>query len=463
MKSWSLRSLQLRLVVRLAVLFAAGSAAIVGILLWRAYETAGSLGDRELSLRAADLAKHVSIDPQGRAHLTLPAPLQEAYAATPASDIFAVRDSGGHLIAAMPETFGPLVAHWPTPTDDPSYFHLAGISGNAEDYYGLGITLDSAAGPVSIWVARAAGATAFVHSLLAEFVFDVAWVIPLFMLLVLAVAVLAIRGAMKPVREVSDIAAAIGPAATSVRLPSAYLPSEIVPLVSAVNRALERLEAGFAVQRQFTANAAHELRTPLAIVTGALEAMESTDEVAKLRADVARMNRLVEQLLSVARLDSVALDVSQAVDLNEIAKEVVAALAPWAVAQGRRLSFAPADSSVVITGNGHAIADALRNLVENAVTHGPLGSEVTVATSAEASLSVADHGPGVAEADRERIFDRFWRGKSAAVHGAGLGLAIVAEIMKAHGGRVSVSPGPDGGAIFTLAFRPHVPRAVGCG
>lgn len=463
MKSWSLRSLQLRLVVRLAVLFAAGSAAIVGILLWRAHETAGSLGDRELSLRAADLAKHVSIDPQGRAHLTLPAPLQEAYAATPASDIFAVRDSGGHLIAAMPETFGPLVAHWPTPTDDPSYFHLAGISGNAEDYYGLGITLDSAAGPVSIWVARAAGATAFVHSLLAEFVFDVAWVIPLFMLLVLAVAVLAIRGAMKPVREVSDIAAAIGPAATSVRLPSAYLPSEIVPLVSAVNRALERLEAGFAVQRQFTANAAHELRTPLAIVTGALEAMESTDEVAKLRADVARMNRLVEQLLSVARLDSVALDVSQAVDLNEIAKEVVAALAPWAVAQGRRLSFAPADSSVVITGNGHAIADALRNLVENAVTHGPLGSEVTVATSAEASLSVADHGPGVAEADRERIFDRFWRGKSAAVHGAGLGLAIVAEIMKAHGGRVSVSPGPDGGAIFTLAFRPHVPRAVGCG
>ena len=463
MKPWPLRSLQLRLVVRLAVLFAAGSAAIVGILLWRAYETADSLGDRELGLRAADLAKHVSTDPEGHARLTLPAPLQQAYAAMPASDIFAVRDSGGHLIAAMPETFGPLVAHWPTPTDDPSYFHLAGIESDAEDYYGLGVTLDSAAGPVSIWVARAAGATAFVHSLLAEFVFDVAWVIPLFMLLVLAVAVLAIRGAMKPVREVSDIAAAIGPAATSVRLPSAHLPGEIVPLVTAVNRALERLEQGFAVQRQFTANAAHELRTPLAIVTGALDAMESSDEVARLRADVARMNRLVEQLLSVARLDSVALDVSQAVDLNEIAKEVVATLAPWALAQGRTLAFADAACSVVITGNGHAIADALRNLVENAVTHGPLGSEVTVATSAEGSLSVSDHGRGVAEADRERIFDRFWRGKCAAVHGAGLGLAIVAEIMKAHGGRVSVSPGPDGGAIFTLAFRPHVPRAAGCG
>jgi signal transduction histidine kinase len=142
---------------------------------------------------------------------------------------------------------------------------------------------------------------------------------------------------------------------------------------------------------------------------------------------------------------------------------VVATLAPWALAQGRTLAFADAACSVVITGNGHAIADALRNLVENAVTHGPLGSEVTVATSAEGSLSVSDHGRGVAEADRERIFDRFWRGKCAAVHGAGLGLAIVAEIMKAHGGRVSVSPGPDGGAIFTLAFRPHVPRAAGCG
>jgi signal transduction histidine kinase len=457
MKPGPLRSLQLRLVVRLAVLFAVGSAAIVGVLIWRAYNTADSLGDRELSLRAEDLAKYVSTDAQGGIRLLLPPSLQKAYAATPAVDIFAIRNRDGRIVAATPAAFGPLVARWPKPTDDPSYFRLAGIEGDGQDYYGLGITLDSTAGPVSIWVARAAGANAFVHSLMEEFVFDIAWVIPLFMLLVLAVAVLAIRGAVKPIREVSDIAAAIGPASTAVRLPSAHLPSEIVPLVAAVNRALERLEQGFAVQRQFTANAAHELRTPLAIVTGALEAMEPSADLAKLKADVDRMNRLVEQLLSVARLDAVALDVSQAVDLNEVAQDVVANLAPWALAQGRTLAFSAGAAAVPVTGNAYAIADALRNLAENAIAHAPPRSEVTVATKAEGSISVIDHGPGVAEADRARIFERFWRGKGASSQGAGLGLAIVAEIMKAHGGNVRVDARPGGGAVFTLVF-PPTPR-----
>lgn len=454
MKPAPLRSLQLRLVIRLAVLFVIASAAIVGVLIWRAYDTVDSLGDRELSLRAEDLARYVSTDAQGHAHFRLPANLQAAYAATPALDVFAIRTRDGRIVAAKPETFGSLIERWPAPTDDPSYFHLAGIEGNAQDYYGLGIMLDSAAGPLSIWVARAAGANAFVHSLLREFIVDIAWVIPLFMLLVLAVAVLAIRSTVKPIREVSDIATAIGPASTSVRLPTEHLPSEIVPLVTAVNRALERLEQGFAVQRQFTANAAHELRTPLAIVTGALETMEPSTEIAKLQADVGRMNRLVGQLLSVARLDAVALDVSQTVDLNEVASDVVANLAPWALSQGRTLAFSAGAAAVPVAGNAYAIADALRNLIENAIAHAPARSEVTVATDVAGNVSVADHGPGIVETDREQIFDRFWRGRGIASQGAGLGLAIVAEIMKAHGGSVRVETRPGGGAIFTLDFPP---------
>ena len=292
-----LRSLQLRLAVQLAALFIIGSAAIVGVLVWRAYDTAGTLADRELSLRAADLAKYVAPAPDGTPRLALPAALRDAYGAAPDADIFAVRAGDGRLIAALPEAFGSVVERWPATTDDPSYFHLPGLAGKTQDYYGLGISVDSAAGPLSIWVARAAGATALVHSLLEEFVLDIAWVIPLFMLLALGVAILAIRSTLRPIREVSEIAASIGPGATSIRLPQANLPSEIVPLVSAVNRALGRLEQGFAVQRQFTANAAHELRTPLAIITGALENLEPNPEVGKLKVDVARMNRLVEQLL----------------------------------------------------------------------------------------------------------------------------------------------------------------------
>lgn len=458
------RSLQLRLAVQLAALFLLGSAAIVGVLVWRAYDTAGTLADRELSLRAADLAKYAAAAPDGTPRLALPAALREAYGAAPDADIFAIRAGDGRLVAALPEAFGSVVERWPATTDDPSYFHLPGLAGKTQDYYGLGISVDSPAGPLSIWVARAAGATALVHSLLEEFVLDIAWVIPLFMLLALGVAILAIRSTLRPIREVSEIAASIGPGTTSVRLPQANLPSEIVPLVSAVNRALGRLEQGFAVQRQFTANAAHELRTPLAIITGALENMEPNPEVGKLKTDVARMNRLVEQLLSVARLDAIALDVSGTVDLNDVAHEAVANLAPWALTQGRAVAFVGADRPVVVHGNAYAIDDAIRNLVENAVVHAPPRSEVTVSTRAGGSIDISDHGPGVPQEDRALIFERFWRGKAAPSHGAGLGLAIVAEIMKAHGGSVRVDAGPDGGAVFTLVFRPApspAPAAVG--
>jgi signal transduction histidine kinase len=446
-----LPSLQRRLVTRLAALFVAGSLVIVAVLVYRAYDTADTLNDRELSLRAADLARYVVRDADGSARLVLPPGLRDAYDAAPGV-AFAVRSRDGRIIDALPASFGSLVARWPEPTDDPSYFHLAGIAGNAKDYYGLGISLDGPAGPLSIWVARAEDANALVHSLLQEFVLDIAWVIPLFMLLALAIAILAIRGALRPIRQVSEIAASIGPSTTSTRLPEENLPSEIVPLVSAVNRALGRLEQGFAVQRQFTANAAHELRTPLAIVTGALDNMQATDEVIRLKADVDRMNRLVEQLLSVARLDAIALDVSATVDLNEIARETVATLAPWALAQGVSLAFSGSEDHVEVKGNGHAIADAIRNLLENAVVQAPPRSEVTVSTLAEGRVQVADRGPGVPEQDRVSIFERFWRGKGAARPGAGLGLAIVVETMKAHGGSVAVESGPNGGAVFTLVF-----------
>ncbi len=448
MKRFRFQSLQVRLAVRLASLYVIATLIATAVLIYGAYDTASSLNDRELSGRAEDLARAVSRDGAGQTRFALPARLASAYAES-MDDIFAVRDAGGHLLAASPVEFGAQVSKWPLAKDDQSYFHLVDLG--TREYPGLSVELASAAGPVSISVARAAGANALVSSLLREFVFDVAWASPLLMLATLGIGVFVVRNGLKPVRDISRIAAGIGPDTTSVRLASDDLSAEIKPLVDAINHALDRLERGFAVQRQFTANAAHELRTPLAIVTAALEAMQGNGELTKVRADVARMNRLVDQLLRVARLDSVALDFD-VVDLNEVASSVVATMAPWAITQERTVAFVGAEAPARTRANSVAVADAIRNLIENAVLHSPLGGEVTVTVQPGARVSVADRGCGVPLGDRERIFDRFWRGQGPKTAGAGLGLAIVQEIMKAHGGEVTVSDNPGGGALFTLAF-----------
>jgi len=450
------RSLQVRLAVRLAVLYVAAAAIAVGVLVYQAYDTAGSLNDRELGLRAEDLARAMVADGAGQPHLDLPSKLAAAYAAAPEDDLFAIRDTNGRIIAASLAEFGDRVSKWPPATDEPSYFRLSGAGSEdfgSETYYGLSVALQTAAGPMWISVARTEGSDALIRSLLREFVLHAIWVSPLLMLATLAIGIFAIRNGLKPVREISRMAASIGPDATSVRLPERNLPTEIMPLVHSINHALDRLAKGFAVQREFTANAAHELRTPLAIITSALETMNRNSELEKLRTDVARMNRLVEQLLRVARLDAVALEFGT-VDLNKVASSVVAAMAPWAIAQGKAIAFAGTEWPVNVKANAHALEDALRNLIENAVAHAPAGTEVTVTVDRAGRIDVADRGRGVPPKDRENIFKRFWRGAGEKKEGAGLGLAIVSEIMRAHRGSVSVADNPGGGALFTLSFPP---------
>ena len=453
-----IRSLQVGLALRVAALYILATIAVIAVLMTRAYDTARSLSDQELLLRARDLAGHVSVGTNGLPRLELQPNLAAVYEAGPGGDVFAVRDANGRLIAAVPPRFGELVAGWPQAPAEAVHFSAQLGTGG---YDGLGISLDSVAGPVSVAVARSDVRAVAVYALLRKFIHDTMWAVSFLVLAALAVGILGVRRGLKPVRDLSEMAAAIGPHTMQMRLPDKDIPSEIAPLVTAVNRALDRVEQGFAVQRQFTANAAHELRTPLAIINAALDETEGNEDLVELKADVARMNRLVEQLLRVARLDAVLLDISEIVELNEVAGNVVATMAPWALIQQRKLAFNSSDVPMHAKGNRHAIADEIRNLVENAVVHSPAGTEVLVGVNRDARVSVADRGPGIPSADRDRIFDRFWRGAGAHAGGAGLGLAIVNEIMKAHGGIVSVEDGSAGGAVFTLQFASARPSGHG--
>jgi len=139
------RSLQARLALRLALVYVAAITVAVGVLVYRAYETADSLNDRELSLRAEDLGRSIVIDGSGALHLHLPAKLAAQYAAGLDRDVFAIRTPDGHSIAASPPSFGERVAHWPAASDDPSYFRLTELGTSVGNYYGLSVAVDSAA------------------------------------------------------------------------------------------------------------------------------------------------------------------------------------------------------------------------------------------------------------------------------------------------------------------------------
>jgi signal transduction histidine kinase len=445
------RSLQLQLALSLAAVYLAATAIAVLALLYQAYSTADALSKEDLNRRARHLASLATADASGTPRFDLPDWLDALYRS--GAFLYAVSRPDGPVVATSSPDVGDLVSRLPVPRDGPEYFRLRSFGAIGRDYFGLTVNLDSRVGPLRVTIARAADDDVLVRSLLREFVFNISWLIPLIVAATLAIGVLAIRRGLRPLRQVSASAAAIDPGTISVRLPEGNVPTEIRPLVAAVNRALDRLEKGFVTQRQFTANAAHELRTPLSILTTALEHLPGNGEIAMLRKDAARMNRLVEQLLRVARLDAVALDTSGAVDLSAVARDVVAYMAPLALANGRSLAAQGTEQPVVVHGNRHAIEDAIRNLVENAVAYAPPSTEIVVDVKPPAAVNVSDRGPGIAPGDREHIFDRFWRGKDSPGPGSGLGLAIVSEIMRAHHGSVLVGDNPGGGAAFTLSFQ----------
>jgi signal transduction histidine kinase len=282
-------------------------------------------------------------------------------------------------------------------------------------------------------------------------------VVPILLLAIL-IAIHTLSRALLPVARAAEEANRITVDTVGKRLDTA-VPAEIRPLVDAVNRALARLDAGFAEQRRFTANAAHELRTPLSLLRARLDGMPSTAEAESIRLDLERMTRLIEQLLAVSRLDSRLPMVKAELDLVEVAGDIVARLAPLAVSEDKQVSLTAPDHAVRILGNTDTLAAAIRNLVENALRFTPPGSAVEVVVADGPRLEVHDAGPGIRPEDRPHLFERFWRGRDRQ-GGAGLGLAIVAEVVAQHGGRIAVDRSPLGGALFRITFAASAPKAA---
>ena len=272
-------------------------------------------------------------------------------------------------------------------------------------------------------------------------------------LLVLSVAVyLTLRRMLRPLHEVSAAAARIGPRSIGTRLDTRGLPNELVPTVDAFNQALDRLERGFRVQQDFLASAAHELKTPLALIRAQVELDKSADRQALLQ-DIDLMARQVQQLLQLAEVSEPRNYVFEPVDVDGVAGEVAGYLVRLAERRAVRLELelaaAPAGARS-LRADRSALFILLKNLVENALQHTPAGAAVRVRADAD-GVSVHDEGSGIADEHFGKLFTRFWRGPQRRDEGAGLGLAICQEIAAAHGWALSARNG-ERGAEFRLAF-----------
>jgi two-component system, OmpR family, sensor histidine kinase QseC len=266
---------------------------------------------------------------------------------------------------------------------------------------------------------------------------------------------LTVRAALGPLRRLSGILAQRSLHDSSPLVaPTPY--RELMPLEASLNRLFERVGAGLAREKSFVNDAAHEMRTPLAVISTQAHLLAASEGTAReeargrLQSAIERASHLTQQLLRLAQADATAQAARQPVDVMNVARDALAGFVERAAAQQSELSLEGPDN-LVVHSERQGLRSVFENLIDNALRYGGPGVsvEVRVAGSVAAGathwqLWVADNGPGIALAQRERVFERFWRGQHEHSRGAGLGLAIVQEVTRSLGGDVHVEEGLHG-------------------
>lgn len=344
---------------------------------------------------------------------------------------YRVLDASGHvvLMSAAGEAFWP--ADSAVPRLEPGRF----------EFERDGVAMRGATASVErngrTWFLQCAVSTRFLQFMYGTFALPFTsagiTVFSLVLLLVFSACVyVTLRYALAPLRQISESAAAISPHSLGARLQTDAAPAEIAPLVDSFNRVLDRLEHGYRIQQEFLATAAHELKTPLALIRAQIELTQAGDDRRSLLNDVEHMTRQVQQLLILAEASETQNYTFSIVDVQDVAQEAARYLQRMAEA---------ADVRVVTPGNAAgarwvadrgALFTLFKNMLENAIQHAPRGTDVRVEVDA-GTITVRDWGPGVTEDQLPQIFTRFWRGAHRRDRGAGLGLAICQEIARAHG------------------------------
>ena len=290
-------------------------------------------------------------------------------------------------------------------------------------------------------------------------------ILPQLLLIALATAVVWVGVALglRPLEAVRESVLSRSPQDLGL-MPVEGVPGEVRPLLHAINGLLQRLDGLLALQRRFVADAAHQLKTPVAALLAQIEvAIREQDpgrrqeQLQALNAGLARLGRLMSQLLSLARNEPEGAAAARLVpmDLSALALEAASAWVPEAMRRGIDLGFEGGDDAITVQGDAIRLRELLDNLLDNAIRYTNEGGRVTVRIEGgpPPTVRIADDGPTIPAADRELVFERFHRIMGSPGDGSGLGLAIAREIAQMHDARIGLEPDSDGiGNVFSIAF-----------
>ena len=416
---------------------------------WLLSYATNNIHNKAMQEQAVSVSEHLSTGADGKLELNLPLDLLGLYSQEYGRYSYAVIDERGNVL------FSSLKDNTALFPDDLRSGAIEFLQQRRGDATVSGASVRKSIDNQTVWIQAGedlANRDVLIDDIVADFYGNVGW-ITLPILLVLLMADIAIfRRALRPLRQASEIAGEIGPTRPGLRLPTDEIPREVRPLVSAVNQGLDRLEEGFRIQRDFTADAAHELRTPLSILRTRLDILEDEETSRALRQDVEGMAHIISQLLDIAELDAFVVDPTEKADLRSVAAEVAEFVAPFALAQGKDIALLGATEPVWVKGNPEMLSRAIRNLAENAVNHTAPGSTVEFVVEDNGTVSVLDQGPGIAEDERNLIFQRFWRRDRSRAGSTGLGLSIVQRIAELHSATITFKNRPTRGAQFSIHF-----------
>jgi signal transduction histidine kinase len=440
-----------RIVILHVIAVAITSVLMSVALSWLLSMATNNIHNEAMEEQAVSLAGHLVLEADGRLSLALPPNLQGLYSQPYGRYSYAVIDEAGKTL------FSSLAGNAPVFAADPRAATVQFLDTRIGEAAISGASVRRAIGGKTVWVQAAedlANNDVLIDDIVDDFYRHVGWITLPILLLLLVIDIAIFRRALRPLRQASETAQHITPARTDIRLPLQEIPTEVRPLVSAINKALDRLDEGFRLQREFTADAAHELRTPLSILRTRVETLDDPGVAKALHQDIEAMSRVVGQLLDIAELEAFAIDPAEVADLQAASAEVAGFVAPLALEQGREIALLGATEPVLVKGNVEMIKRAIRNLADNAIRHTPKDTVVEFVVEENGTVTVQDRGPGILPEERDLIFRRFWRRDRNSQGGSGLGLSIVQRIAELHGASIAVQNRVMGGAQFSLHFIP---------